>query len=104
MAVRLSTASRASTASSAARTGRTVTSERCCNLCVFRVRDEGGNGNCMKFERRTIHDERGVKVKESVAVAWARHLALWPTGCVEFKVGDLRPKPLKFGEQLGFDL
>ncbi len=60
-----------------------------CGTCVRRARHEGGNASCPVFDHRQVLRD-GVMVKEPIEEAWARHRALWPSGCSNYKVGDRR--------------
>ena len=66
-----------------------------CDLCIRRMRNQGGNQTCPLLKIRSIctgtHSNGSPKMtKLTDAETWASHLKLWPNGCGQFKPGDLR--------------
>lgn len=68
-----------------------------CEWCVRRPLLEGGNGTCPILHRRTIQvlapgSLKTREEREPIPDAWKRHLTVYPSGCDNFKAGDLVPR------------
>ena len=64
-----------------------------CSVCHLRPRHVGGNGKC------SVRDDRPELDAEA---NYDRHRLLWPNGCSNFRVGDLRVRPPKVEQEALF--